>query len=186
MSRRVKSLLSPDKFITLGEKRWIILDKDIANDRMLVISEDLFGSRQHQKDLHYNGWEKSLINKWLNDLSENGFVKQAGLENIDIISVPHITGYDWNGPCFSGEKIFLLSEDEFRHYFLERPEYIKNSIAYWPGTTEKYWWWLRSKGYGASYKSACVSVVITKNIVWNADPTGSYAIRPAFWMRISK
>ena len=137
----------------------------ITDGRALVISEKLLTSKAHASESGHIAWADSLINKWLNDTSADGFIAQYGLGDVSIAQVGNVNG-----------KVFLLTKTEAGTYFSDDASRVATDLS---GKASR--WWLSSL-YGSNYYDSVRDV-------GDFDSGGSpvhYAngVRPAFWINL--
>ena len=165
---------------------WQVLDVDSENGRALVISQYILGAMQHAASAYGYKWSASLINTWLNNTTEEGFVAKYGLDNVSMVRVEHETEAGSGGGAAkaetTNEMVFLLSETEAKTYFKTDAERVGrklNGTAYSEG--DAYMWWLRTP------KSLTVCAYVNQNGQIKSDNNCTYKwyIRPAFWISLA-
>ncbi len=133
----VEEKVKVGSYFTMGKENgfWRILNID--SDEALVIAEKSVCERPYHSKYVDITWEKCDLRKWLNgeyyDSAFSGTEKDAILESE--IQNPDNPQYKTKGGNPTRDKIFLLSIDEAKKYFLSDE-----------GRATGSWWWLRSPG----------------------------------------
>ncbi|MDR2688051.1 MAG: DUF6273 domain-containing protein [Oscillospiraceae bacterium] len=156
---------------------------DIANNRALLLSEDIIDKKPYD-DVSYEEWKKASyritwaecsLQKYLNGTFYESFGKDKERIEPTPNENPDNPEYGTKGGSRSTDKVFLLSIDEARRYFRNDNE----RKAKFNGSG--FWWWLRSPGftqYGAAFVDGDGNVCLGGNPV-NFDAGG---VRPALWL----
>ncbi len=159
---------------------WRILEK--KDDMVLLVTEKIIDHIQFSAKEN-NNWENSDIIQWLNkDFADRAFNEheKALIEN-----------------SVSGEKVFLLSLEEYKHYFADprdaRAGYTdysrkKTSEHYSSNIREPYgFWWLRTANERGGWgEDGSVYVChICNNGTVNPFERAEYldGVRPAIWVK---
>ncbi|MDR3311450.1 MAG: DUF6273 domain-containing protein [Oscillospiraceae bacterium] len=156
---------------------WRVLD--VADGKVLVISEEILTQQMYYKNLLSVTWETSDIRSWLNGEFYTAAFGSGDRDKIAETEVgnPDSEDYGTPGGNDTADKIFLLSLDEVNRYFAD---YADRAATYEQQIT---WWWLRSPGsldYFAS-RIGGVGDVFTGGAVVNAPDGG---VRPAMWINL--
>lgn len=145
-----------------GHTSWCVIDR--KGSKALLISKDNVEKRIFDKNT--NKWDKSDIRKWLNNTYINKAFNKK--ESSRIINV-------------EGDKVFLLSTDEYGKY----KNQITNAVSLW---------WLRSPGKSsniAAYVSTTGDVYLDvfpgfsgSVYVDGTDARSGLGVRPAIWINL--
>ena len=165
---RIAELAEGEK-IRFGEVNWRILDHQ--DDRVLLLKDKTQGETPFQADGSQTDWEHSSIRNWFNHgYLDELFPFASEKEAIIDSQVPASDNafYGTKGGQATTDKLFLLSDEEFKAY-----SYLL------PNTHNM--WWLRTPGNSlasAAYVSPDKSVM-----AYGAD-TGNQEVkaRPALWV----
>ena len=184
-----------------GLYQWRVLDVDIANNRALLLSENIIEKRAYNKKPQDTTWEDCTLHKCLIDT----FYKSFFGEDKGRIALTHNDNPDnaWGqtlGRSFNtpggdptDDRIFLLSLAEIFKYFpgikldknedgdVRWSEKNKQLVAKYNGIES--WWWLRSPGHApstAAYVDSDGTVYLIGSTV-NNDRGG---VRPALWLNL--
>lgn len=191
--RKIEHYESDDEYVDM---EWVILD--IKDGKALIIVRDVLDNRRYsengvffQKNGPWVKWHNSDIRQWLNE----EFIKEAFNEQEQACIITSIVDNLKNSKCeFGGseptqDKLFLLSETEFREYFKEENTilYSERKATHWydgerseVGTE----WWLRTDG---TWFDQPTYVDDDGNIVYEGThyrETG-IGVRPAMWIDLS-
>ena len=177
---------------SLDPIEWIVLDKKDSD--LFVISKYLLD----RQPFHTSGismpWSDSLIRSWLN----GAFLEKAFIDEEQAMIVPTtIREPDGSGAVSeTTDKVFLLSEQEAKHYFptkdLRRAmgTKISNKLSEYEDNS---YWGLRSYKAGGMSFQYCTSGGVIKSNSFGADDTGwlhlnydcTLGVRPAMWITTS-
>jgi len=172
--------------------KWRVLE--VAEDRMLVISEDVLDSRVYHSKAESVTWETSELRFWLNDFFfRTAFAskeKNRILESDVINSFNPTTGI--RGGNDTQDRIFLLSIDEAQRYFADDSDRnakgpVRRTADIWAlrtpgdamdkvatvdrsGKISANGWTITSRSQGSDYVYRTVA--------------RSFGIRPALWIRL--
>lgn len=163
---------------------WIVLDS--KDGKTLLLSKNVLCRGIYQEEFQLlTTWEKCTIRTWLN----GGFLNMAFAadeqEKILLTSIITEEYADYEGNMIGGnpteDKVFLLSEEEAKKYFLSDTD----RIAEWP---EEGWtgnpgfpWILRTACMGAG--GAGVKKVSGDGLIYDGDGLAQDGIRPAIWVQ---
>ena len=169
---------------------WLILDTDLKNNRMLLLSKNVLDSGEFSDFPQFEkrfkpSWKKSNIRKWLNTVFYNSvFSKEEKAIICEYQTLPPSTGQ-----IKTFDKIFLLNEREFNKYFFNKQamaymnylvqddeeDCITISPEPWP-------WWLRS----TNSEEYLVRYIDRSGNINNTHPAANETgIRPAMWINCS-
>ena len=156
-------------FFSLEKNLWRVLAIDLEQDTALVIAEKPICEKAYHYKCELVTWNKCSLRSWLNgEYYEETFSKD---EHKAIIETPLENSNNPQSGTPGGnqtkDRIFLLSIDEAKEYFIDDSDRTTDS-----------WWWLRSPGYGSSnaaYVNYAGSVYSGGRSVY--DRSG---VRPAF------
>ena len=176
------------------EIEWIILDVNSVADKILVVSKYALDCQPFNVEAGNVTWETSDIRRWVNEDFYNAAFSMQEQEMILLTDVqPHGNYYGIDPGNPTEDKVFLLSIDECRRFFLNDEERMCQPTPYakamgaWTGKNENAantWWWLRSTswdyyvGTGVDYDG---SIDYPGDYVWQT----TLAVRPAIWIDIS-
>lgn len=168
--------------------KWIVLDK--SDFDYLLITKYIIDTKKYSLTKKNTTWEDSYIREFLNsefyDVAFNDFEREQICEEY-IINLNH-RKYDTPGGNLTKDKVFLLSVDEIKKYFVDNFTFqckgtkyaIKNGL--W---TSQYdilenhsVWWLRSPGIKSNYAAL---IYDTGSIGDDGDPVETFGngIRPS-------
>lgn len=128
-----------------GPMKWIILD--VKDNHALIITKDIFRERLFDKkqDDDYNYiplWEKSIIRKWLNEDFLNNHMTTEEKNRILVIDNPNNNVKKYDDSIVEGhitkDKVFLLSDEEAKSYFVEDNERCCEGCPWMLRTTDAY------------------------------------------------
>ncbi|MCQ2474955.1 MAG: DUF6273 domain-containing protein [Clostridia bacterium] len=183
---------------------WIILDR--VDGKMLIISEYVLDTKNYNDTPESVTWEESSIRKWLN----KDFLRQAfSISEQNKIQKVHNSNknnyeYDTFGGNDTEDKVFLLSEEEYKKYFKDYNTETYGELSFFCMPTEYAKekgvvaecdfgkgaiWWLRTPG-GTDRMATCVALGGLKkdgapvDSVWKGDYGGRWyvGVRPAMWI----
>ena len=170
-----------------GPLKWRVLA--VEDDTALVICENLLGYSIFNPDTKNITWSESKLCRWLNTVflmntfteEEREMILQVtnvtkGTTGIESLDMRRSTLNYYNE---SEDRIFLLSYDEAKKYFLCDEDRIAEF-----STGKASWWWLRTPG---EYQNKAMFVDSFGNINENGlagSENGLCAIRPAMWIRM--
>ncbi|QNM06717.1 DUF6273 domain-containing protein [Qiania dongpingensis] len=168
---------------------WRILDRD--HDKIFVISEYVLDFKQIDSVYHeIEYWGNSTLRSWLNqDFLDVAFADYEK-EMILSVSVKNQVnrGYVTEAGENTTDKLFLLSVDEAKKYFLTKEERISKATAYtnkqgmYPYSDGSCLWWLRSPiNVGYVYVSADGSIY--ERGTYSRSTSG---VRPALWIDLNQ
>ena len=164
--------------IHFGEYQYIILE--IKGYQALLLSANCIVKRAFNNKYEPVTWEKSSIRSYLNnDFYRSAFdVKQRKRVLTSTTINEDNSEYGTKGGNQTQDKVFLLSIDEAKRYFLYNDERIAKMNG------EAVWWWLRSPG---TYVSSVANVYCDGSIFESGCRVDyeSGAVRPALWVDIS-
>jgi hypothetical protein len=149
--------------------KWRTLHTDKANERMLVISEEIVGQRPYHASRSNITWEGCTLRKWLNGEFYSS-LPQALRDRVLPVKVRT------KGSKGTTDKVFLLSTDEAKQYFKSD----KDRIAKYNGSA--YWWWLRSRGDYAHYAANVNYGGGVNDCGHSVNRVGG--VRPALWLNL--
>ena len=161
------------------EIQWLVLD--VQGNSALLISKYALYNAQYNPDHTGITWETCSLRQMLN----RGFLNGSFGKSIqDIIIETHVVSednpnYGTSGGNDTTDKVFLLSIEEARQYFVIDSE---RRCTYLSG--ENCWWWLRSPGCRSDY-AACVR----KNGDFDDYAYVYYdggAVRPVMWIKLEE
>ncbi len=149
--------------IERGTITWKVLEID--GSKALIISEKVLTTKAHLEDAgNLKSWNDSLINKWLNDTSSDGFIAQYGLGDVSIAQVGDVNG-----------KVFLLTKTEVEAYFSDKASRVAYDLS-----GEASMWWLASVNTSESYYDA-----VEANGSFGSSPVHyDQGVRPALWINL--
>ena len=103
---------------------WIVLEKDTANKKALLLSKYLLDSQRYNSEEADVSWEECSLRKWLNDTFYNKAFNEDEKNVIITSRVSNTAAFmEVEGEDFATmDKVFLLSVDEVRKYFGEGVE----------------------------------------------------------------
>ena len=132
-----------------------------------VISEKVLLNMEHQKseDNDYS-WGNSLINTYLNQNDEKGFISQYGLSGISMVDA-------------NLKKVFLFSKNELKQYYKDETARIAYGLD---GSTASAWW-LRDEGDTGETKKACY--VKSNGDYGESSEITQLGVRPGFFINIA-
>lgn len=122
--------------IRFGRYKWKVLAKD--NSKVLIIAKEGVGNRAFDSRRENARWETCELRKWLNE----DFYYSFGAEEQLLIRAVRLSNngnpkYGTSGGNETDDRIFLLSIDEAKMYFLSDGDRKNSSFSLW---------WLRSPG----------------------------------------
>jgi hypothetical protein len=171
-----RALAVGDTLRDFGGYDWRVLA--IADDRALVITEDIIDLRAYNEQHAEVSWETCTLRQWLNDDfyrtafsdAEQTMILETTVQNPDNLE------YFIPGGNDTVDRIFLLSIDELDQYFPYQPD----RIAQYQGSDHP--WWLRSLGSSTRYAAEVGSD-------GHISPAGRAvemraAVRPALWISL--
>ena len=141
---------------------WKVLKID--GSKALLISEKLLTKKAHTSGGDLGSWDDSLINKWLNDTSSDGFIAQYGLGDVSMAQVGDVNG-----------KVFLLTKTEAGTYFSDDASRVAYDLS---GTASQ--WWLASINSSKSY----YDTISTDGTFFSSPVHYDQGIRPALWINL--
>ena len=151
--------------IERGKVTWKVLKID--GSKALVISEKILTTMKHLENAgNLESWNDSLINKWLNDSSSDGFIAQYGLGDVSIAQVGDVNG-----------KVFLLTKTEAETYFSDNASRAATNLS-----GEASGWWLASQNSSPSYYDN----VDSNGAISSSGTPVHYeqGVRPALWINL--
>lgn len=182
--------------------QWIVLDKN--NEEALLVSlysvdtEPFFERDTGTMDSSESiSWENSTLRKWLNDVyMQSAFTKteQDCIKQVEV-STPGNSMYGTSGGNVTRDHLFLLSEEEVKHYFETEEKRITYTVPkveqgdsmYTFSVPDNYFdgWWLRTSGKdteSAVYVNQEGEIVLDGTYV----ESRCVAVRPAMWVDLTK
>ena len=160
---------------SFGGLMWQVLSKDEANNRALLITQDIIELNQwHTSDIRRT-WEQSSLRAYLN----NEFYNQFSPTDRERIRTTIVN------PGNLSDKIFLLSVYEARNYFWSDGD----RVAVFNGAA--YVWWLRtlnsgndSSPAGVRFDGSIVAPTPDDSFIIVQRMTEYYGVRPALWLNL--
>ena len=169
--------------LTIGGIDWWVVKVDEKEGKALLITKDILKLMPYNEEWVDITWETSDMRAYLNGEfydktftdEEKAWIAETELSN----DVSIYENFDTDGGNNTVDKVFLLSLQEARDYFVAN----KDRVAVLQGTTQNEEWWLRTPGR-MSQRAA--------STVWEygkASDAGSSAgnqkgLRPAMWILI--
>ena len=114
------SVVTTDDVIQFAGTYWWVLD--IHEDKILVLSEDIFFKKEYHYKHEETTWEQSDLREYLNgEFYEDTFTADEKRKIIEtnVINNNYRDAYGGNDTI---DKVFLLSRDEIGHYFITSSE----------------------------------------------------------------
>ena len=172
------------------EIEWIVLE--IKDGKALVVSKYALDCKPYNTSATEVTWEICTLRKWLN----NDFINEAfsTYENNMIptvmVSADKNPKYDTNQGNATQDKVFLLSIQEAKQYFINfderrcKPSETVKSNGVYVGDTGDCFWWLRSSGIIQFNATGVDSTgrVNESGINVISDFSG---VRPALWINLN-
>ena len=170
---------------------WLILEKQ--NEVAFLISKKALDSMPFNTNDSLLSWDQSSIRYWLN----HEFFNQAFTSDEQSLIQDTLVRAEEN-PTFTTkpgndtmDKIFLLSINEVKKYFLTEESRKAGATSYAKGqdanTTSSglCWWWLRSPGRSGKYISYVSSngVISTMGFI---STSAHNSVRPALWINFNQ
>ena len=169
----------------------------VKNSQLLLLADKILDVKPYNTKMEAVTWETCTLRSWLNSEFLNAAFSNREQEAICVTDVQNSdnTTYKTEGGKNTADKIFLLSIDEAKNYFLNNEQRVANETRYAQkqGEESKFyfdgWWFLRSPGFD----STMAAIICGENIVGEVgtildDGVPVFhddAIRPAFWINLS-
>lgn len=152
---------------------WIVLANE--KNRALLISRYNLCNRHYNDEDTDITWENCSLRKWLNSEFINNAFNDNEKQKIQTVVLQNSNNlaFGTKGGSSTSDRLFLLSIDEARRYFVADN---KRKLEY-------AMWWLRSPGIS----QGCASII---NRNGGIEPGGadafraSYGVRPAMWVEL--
>ena len=169
--------ISVGNLINFGGRQWRVLNIDIANNRALIISENIIDQRAYHSSNTSIRWQNCSLRGYLNGNFYNSFsaTDRARIQEVTNQN-PNNPMYDTPGGSSTLDKIFLLSISEAQQYFSNA-----GRVAYYNGSAS--WWWLRSPGF-TSYNASSVNSDGSIGLIGDIVNLTSGGVRPALWLNL--
>ncbi len=173
----------------LKDIEWRVLERN--GDKALLISNYIIDRQKFNENSEHTSWEKCSLRKWLNNDFYNIAFSSSEKSKILTTSLKNAPNPQ-HGTSSGGDtydKIFLLSMDEVKKYFLS-DAYTKCQVTLFAKNKGAYCdtlgygcWWLRTPG---EYSTEASYIFYSGGVSTKGyDVTGTiFGVRPAMWISI--
>jgi len=188
--------------IPFGSYPWRVLDVDAANNRALLLSENIIEKRAYNESGRSTTWAECSLRKYLNGEFYESFGEKCADIALTHNENPDNTWGKWKGKQFNtpggkptDDHVFLLSVPEVRHYFpglklnkdSDGDEWFYEAdgrlLAKFNDSDSRFWWWLRSPGGSQSY-AAFIRIGGDVGLFGNLVSPEAGGVRPALWINL--
>ena len=179
----------PVHFYGSGEKQdieWEVLKYSADKKSALVISRYIVGHRAYEDNSKEATWESCSLRKWLNEtFFKKAFTKaERALIKTTAVADPANTRYKTKGGNKTKDKLFIMSEKEYKKYYGQTG---KNDSSYdalgfytTSGKTDDLWLRTPGENRGKAVTHDSAGVYRDGDAIYM-----SRSVRPMFWIKLT-
>ena len=180
-----RGLIIADGHITFAGYEWRILEINVANERALLLTDDILSTAEFNSGRalsNYEDWSTSTLRQYLNNdfysslpEKDRQRIVQMGLQNWSAV-----TGTDFTiDTPQTADYVFLLDADDVKDCFVDDNDRSASKL----GSNAGLAWWLRTLS-GNDYSSAMYVSDTGAIMEQGNEYSANLGVRPALWISL--